>query len=241
MSAEFALKVENFSVSYGPNTVLHSISIEVTPGELVAILGANGAGKTTLMHGLSGVVPHSCGEINLFGVAIGNLPADKRVAAGLALVPEGRLIFPRLTVLENLELGAFSLPNGPERQILEKVYQLFPILEKRKFQLGGTLSGGEQQMLALGRALMSKPKMLLLDEPSMGVAPMLVEKIFETISLLNQEGLSVLLVEQNAALALSVSSRAYVLELGRIPFFGQSSDLRQDQRIREAYLGGCNT
>jgi branched-chain amino acid transport system ATP-binding protein len=204
----------------------------------VSIIGANGAGKTSLMKCLSGIHPVWEGEIRFQGENITPVAAPQRVARGMALVPEGRRIFPRLTVMENLDLGAYLRKDRAEIAAdLEKVFELFPVLAERRTQAGGTLSGGEQQMLAIGRALMSRPSLLLMDEPSMGVAPLLVAKIFETVKSLNQAGLTILLVEQNARLALKVAHRAYVLEIGTITLEGSGAGLLEDERVQRAYLG----
>lgn len=233
------LSAKNLVSGYGQISVLKGISIEIEQGEIVTIIGANGAGKTTLLMCLSRVHPLHSGEIQFGQHALLDFESHQLVGLGLAQVPEGRKIFPRLSVLENLELGAFCRKAGDSIQPeLDRVFSLFPVLFERKQQLGGTLSGGEQQMLAIGRALMSKPRMLLLDEPSMGVAPLLVQKIFETIKKLNQDGMTILLVEQNAQLALSLASRGYVLETGEIILSESSSVLLSDPRVQEAYLGG---
>ncbi len=232
------LSVRNIRSGYGPIEALHDISLDVFPGEVVTLLGSNGAGKTTTLMCISGIQPLITGEIWFDGSNISSMPAHERLKLGLAQVPEGRRIFPRLTVKDNLRLGAYSRTNKDEvRTSEEYVYSLFPILRQRASQLGGTLSGGEQQMLAIGRALMSRPRMLLLDEPSMGIAPLLVRKIFETLAQLNQEGMTILLIEQNAHLALKLASRGYVLETGAIILSGDSSLLVADPRVREAYLG----
>lgn len=232
------LSVRNIRSSYGPIEALHDISFDVLAGEAVTLLGSNGAGKTTTLMCISGIHPLKSGEIWFDGSNITAMPAHERVKLGLAQVPEGRRIFPRLTVNDNLRLGAYSRSDEAEvRASEEYVYSLFPILRQRANQLGGTLSGGEQQMLAIGRALMSKPRMLLLDEPSMGIAPLLVRKIFETLARLNKEGMTILLIEQNAHLALKLASRGYVLETGVITLIGDSSLLVSDPRVREAYLG----
>jgi branched-chain amino acid transport system ATP-binding protein len=232
------LALDQVRAGYGPIEVLKGISLEVKRGEIVTIIGANGAGKTTTLMCTSAVNKVRGGRIVFDGAEIQNTPANKLVAKGLAQVPEGRKIFPRLTVLENLEMGAFLRNDAPGiQQDLEKVYALFPVLRERQAQLGGTLSGGEQQMLAIGRALMSRPKMLLMDEPSMGIAPLLVLKIFDAIRELNRQGMTVLLVEQNARLALKLAHRGYVLETGEIVMTDQASTLLTHPRVREAYLG----
>lgn len=232
------LSIKNLSSAYGLIEVLHDISLDVWQGEIVSLLGANGAGKSTTLMCACGIQPISHGTVSFSGKDISNIPAHERVFLGLAQVPEGRRIFPRLSVKDNLSLGAYLHRSMAEnRETEEFIYSLFPILFDRQRQLGGTLSGGEQQMLAIGRALMSRPKMLLLDEPSMGIAPLLVQKIFESLKLLNRQGITILLIEQNAHLALRLSSRAYVLETGRITLQGDSSSLLSDSRIQEAYLG----
>ncbi len=233
------VKVSNLSSGYGIVDVLHEVNLELNAGEIVSIIGANGAGKTTLLKTITGFLPVSKGQVHLYSEDITGYSADQMVTKGLAHVPEGRKIFARMSVKENLELGAyaFNLKASEIRQRISEITDLFPVLGERLKQMAGTLSGGEQQMLALGRAMMSKPKVLLLDEPSMGIAPLLVKKIFETIQLLNKSGISVLLVEQDANQALSISDRAYVLETGRIVLTGKASELMDNQQIKEAYLG----
>jgi branched-chain amino acid transport system ATP-binding protein len=232
------LCLEGIRSGYGPIEVLKGISLEVHEGEIVTIIGANGAGKTTTLMCISGINRVRSGRILFDGQEIQGVPADQLVRRGVAQVPEGRKIFPRLTVLENLEMGAF-IRNDEEgiRADLEKVYALFPVLKEREGQLGGTLSGGEQQMLAIGRALMSRPKLLLMDEPSMGIAPILVLKIFDAIRALNREGMTILLVEQNARQALKLAHRGYVLETGEIVLTDEASALLTHPRVLEAYLG----
>lgn len=238
MNHDHLLVIENLHASYGPVEVLHGMSLNVCSGEIVTLLGSNGAGKSTTLMCASGIHPLNSGTITFGGRDITKLPAHDRVGLGLAQVPEGRRIFPRLTLHDNLLLGAFLRTNKQEIAQCEKeMYELFPILAQRKNQLGGTLSGGEQQMLAIARALMGKPRMLLLDEPSMGIAPMLVVKIFEALKELNAKGMTILLVEQNANAALKLSNRAYVLETGRLILSGRSFDLLKDDRVRDAYLG----
>jgi branched-chain amino acid transport system ATP-binding protein len=218
--------------------VLHGIDIEVFAGEIVSIIGANGAGKSTTLMCVSRI-NRSSGSIEFNGASIASLPPEQVVRQGLVQVPEGRRIFPRLTVRENLEMGAFirSDKDGIEAD-LQRIFEMFPILKDRALQQGGTLSGGEQQMLAIGRALMSRPKMLMMDEPSMGIAPILVAKIFDTVkNVLNAQGMTILLVEQNANAALRMSNRAYVLETGNVVLTGSGQDLLRDPRVREAYLG----
>ncbi len=236
--AESLLHIEGLCAGYGPVQALHDVSLSVTRGELVALIGANGAGKTTTLLCASGIVAARAGKISFAGEDITNLAAHARVGRGLAQVPEGRKIFPRLSVIENLDMGAFLCHDGAEiKRSLERVFSLFPVLAERRSQLGGTLSGGEQQMLAIGRALMSKPIMLLLDEPSMGIAPILTQKIFETIRQLCSEGLTVLVVEQNAQLALSLAAHGYVMETGRIVLVDSGKNLLLNPKVQSAYLG----
>jgi branched-chain amino acid transport system ATP-binding protein len=232
------LRVHGLTCSYGQAQVLHGIDIEVFAGEIVSIIGANGAGKSTTLMCISRI-NRSSGSIEFDGASIATLPPEQVVRQGLVQVPEGRRIFPRLTVRENLEMGAFirSDKDGIESD-LQRIFEMFPILKDRALQQGGTLSGGEQQMLAIGRALMSRPKMLMMDEPSMGIAPILVAKIFDTVkNVLNAQGMTILLVEQNANAALRMSNRAYVLETGNVVLTGSGQDLLRDPRVREAYLG----
>lgn len=232
------LEVKELHAGYGPIEVLKGISLTVDKGEIVTVIGANGAGKTTTLMTISGCVKIRGGNIQFDGNDLGSIPAHQIVIKGLAQSPEGRKIFPRLTVLENLEMGAFTRNDKPGiREDIEKAFQHFPILKQRQKQLGGTLSGGEQQMLAIARALMSRPKLLLLDEPSLGLAPMIVLKIFEVIRELNREGVSVLLVEQNARLALKLAHRGYVMETGVITATDKAESLLNDPRIQAAYLG----
>ena len=232
------LTIEQLHAGYGPIEVLKGISIEVNEGEIVTIIGANGAGKTTTLMTVSGAIKARAGRIVWSGREIQNQPPHEIVRLGLCQSPEGRKIFPRLTVLENLELGAYTRHDkaGIQKDIAH-AYELFPILRERKAQLGGTLSGGEQQMLAVARALMGRPKLLLLDEPSLGLAPLIVLKIFDVIRRLNSEGMSVLLVEQNARLALKLAHRGYVMETGSITMSDSADVLLNDQRVKDAYLG----
>jgi branched-chain amino acid transport system ATP-binding protein len=233
-----ALQVRHLIIRYGSTSVLHDISLYVGSGEVVALIGANGAGKSTTLRAISGLVPPVSGEIRFRGEVISRLSPAAVVRKGVVHCPEGRRIFSRLTVRENLRLGYYTRRDAAEeRNALERIYGLFPILRERQNQLGETLSGGEQQMLAIGRALMIRPELLLLDEPSLGLAPLVVEKIFETIESINKEGTAVLLVEQNAHLALQAAARAYVLENGRIVLTGSGSALLTDDRVRKAYLG----
>jgi len=231
------LSLSDISVSYGMISAIKGISLEVRTGEIVALIGANGAGKSTTLMAISGVAAPASGRLEYEGADITGMPPHAIVGRGISQVPEGRRIFPRMTVRENLEMGAF-LRNGKRlAEDLDRVYTLFPVLEERSGQLGGTLSGGEQQMLAIGRALMSRPKLLLLDEPSLGLAPIIVSRIFRIIEEINRQGTTVLLVEQNASAALRLATRAYVIETGRIVMQGPAADLANDPGIRKAYLG----
>ncbi|MEU6021397.1 ABC transporter ATP-binding protein [Micromonospora sp. NPDC048871] len=232
------LEIEDVSLLYGRIKALHGISLTVNEGEIVALIGANGAGKSTTMRAVSGIRPIASGRIMFNGEDISKLRADLRVRRGLCQAPEGRGIFPGMTVMENLDMGAYTRRDRSEvAKDLAKVLELFPRLAERRKQVGGTLSGGEQQMLAVGRALMSRPKLLLLDEPSMGLAPMLIQQIFSIITEINQQGTTILLVEQNAQQALARAHRAYVLETGRIVKEGTGADLLHDPSVKEAYLG----
>lgn len=232
------LEINDVSLLYGRIQALHGISLTVDEGEIVALIGANGAGKSTTMRAISGVRPIASGSIKFAGEDISKLRADLRVRLGLCQAPEGRGIFPGMTVLENLDMGAYTRRDRVGvAQDLARVLELFPRLAERCKQQGGTLSGGEQQMLAVGRALMSRPKLLLLDEPSMGLAPMLIQQIFSIITEINQQGTTVLLVEQNAQQALSRAHRAYVLETGHIVKSGTGAELLHDSAVKEAYLG----
>jgi branched-chain amino acid transport system ATP-binding protein len=232
------LDVRALHSRYGAIEALHNVSFCVNAGEIVTLLGANGAGKSTTLMCISGVQPLSAGSISFDGRDLTTLAPHQRVRAGLAQVPEGRQVFPRLTVRENLLLGAYTRSDQAEIHHTEdRMYTLFPVLAERSKQPGGTLSGGEQQMVAIGRALMSSPRLLLLDEPSMGIAPLLVERIFETLAQLNREGLTVVLIEQNAHRALQIAQRGYVLETGKITLSGSAQQLRSDPRVQEAYLG----
>lgn len=232
------LAVENLQVSYGGIRALKGISFEVAKGKIVALIGANGAGKSTTLRTICGLVRPVAGQIEYKGAVINKVPPYKIVSMGISLVPEGRRVFTRMTVLENLEMGAYARSNSREvKGSLENVFKRFPRLQERKSQLAGTLSGGEQQMLAMGRALMSKPRLLLMDEPSMGLAPMLVEEIFSIIREINSTGTTILLVEQNAHMALSVADSAYVLETGEIALSGSAADMADNPEVRKAYLG----
>jgi branched-chain amino acid transport system ATP-binding protein len=232
------LDIENLTLRYGRIEALHGISITVAEGEIVALIGANGAGKTTTMRAVSGLRPVASGTIKFAGEDITNLRADLRVIRGICQSPEGRGIFPGMTVLENLDMGAYTRRDTSAiASDLDRVFGLVPRLAERRKQAGGTLSGGEQQMLAVGRALMARPKLLLLDEPSMGLAPMVIQQIFEIITEINQQGTTILLVEQNAQQALTRAHRAYVLETGKIVQEGTGQELLTDSRVRDAYLG----
>ena len=232
-----SLELRNINAGYGATAVLHDLTLRVDPGEIVSVIGANGAGKTTTLMCISRLLAIRSGEILFEGHDLCQRAAYQLPQLGLAHVPEGRRVFPRLSVLENLELGALVRGKQNLTTDFERVYSLFPVLADRKNQYAGTLSGGEQQMLAIARALMSNPRLLLLDEPSMGIAPILVQKIFETLLELNKQGMTMLLVEQNAHLALAVSKRAYVIEVGTVTMEGEGQTLAKDSRIREAYLG----
>ena len=235
---ETILKVEGINVYYGAIPAIKDISFEVNQGEIVTLIGANGAGKTTTLQTISGLLHTRTGSITFQGQNITNIRADKLVSRGLAQVPEGRRVFLQMSVQENLEMGAYTQPQAGVPKDLEMVFELFPRLKERRNQVAGTLSGGEQQMLAMGRAMMSHPKLLLLDEPSMGLAPLLVEQIFEIIKNLNKQGSTILLVEQNAQMALSVAHRGYVLETGKIVTTGTGEELIRSPEIKKAYLGG---
>ena len=231
------LKVNDINVYYGAIHAIKGISLEVNEGEIVTLIGANGAGKSTTLNTIAGLLKPRQGGIAFAGMPVEGTGASKMVYKGLSLCPEGRRIFQQMTVRENLEMGAFSRPNEETEKSMEQVYEFFPRLKEREKQIAGTLSGGEQQMLAMGRALMSKPRLMMLDEPSMGLAPILVEQIFEIIREMNAAGTTILLVEQNAQMALSVANRAYVMETGRITMEGDADDLMHDDNVRKAYLG----
>ena len=231
------LKVDNLHVYYGSIHAIKGVSFEVNEGEVVTLIGANGAGKSTTLNTVAGLLKPRTGSIEFEGKNIIGVPADKIVSHGMALCPEGRRVFLQMTVEENLEMGGYTRPAAEIGPSMEDVYKRFPRLKERYKQIAGTLSGGEQQMLAMGRALMSKPKLLMLDEPSMGLAPILVEQIFDIIRELNAAGSTILLVEQNARMALSVAHRAYVLETGSISMAGDAHELAEDDRVRKAYLG----
>ena len=231
------LEVDDIHAHYGAIEALKGVSMTVGEGEVVTLIGSNGAGKSTTLRSISGLTPASSGKITFSGEEITRVPAHEIVTRGIALAPEGRHCFPRMTVRENLDLGAHRRRGPDIAQDLERVYELFPRLQERERQKAGTMSGGEQQMLAIGRALMARPKLLMLDEPSMGIAPILVQRIYETIAQINRDGVAILLVEQNANYALEISRRAYVLETGRIALLGDSAELRDDPEVQRAYLG----
>ncbi len=232
------LEINDLCVNYGMITALKGISFEVNEGEVIALIGANGAGKTTTLHALTGLIPAKSGSIKLNGKELTKVPAHKIVEMGMAHVPEGRRIFQHLSVLDNLKLGAYTRKDKANiEKDMQMVYERFPRLAERKNQIAGTLSGGEQQMLAMGRALMSNPKIIVMDEPSMGLSPILVSEIFDIITSIRKDGTTVLLVEQNAKKALAIADRAYVLETGNIVLSGNASDLIKDESIKKAYLG----
>lgn len=232
------LEIKDLEVYYGAINALKGISFNVEQGEIIALIGANGAGKTTTLHTISGLIPAKNGSVMFNGVELTKTPAHKIVSMGMAHVPEGRRVFAQLTVLENLTLGAYTRKDKNEiNETLERVYERFPRLKERRTQLAGTLSGGEQQMLAMGRALMSKPTIVLMDEPSMGLSPLYVNEIFDIIGEINKSGTTVLLVEQNAKKALSIANRAYVLETGNISLSGDAHELMDNEQVKKAYLG----
>ncbi len=233
------LTVENLEVNYGVIKAIRGISLEVNEGEIISLIGANGAGKTTTLHTITGLLPAKSGKVTFNGRDLTHVPAHKIVSMGMAHVPEGRRVFQQLTVQDNLLLGAYTRKEkGEISDSLESVFDRFPRLKERRRQIAGTLSGGEQQMLAIGRALMSRPRMLLLDEPSMGLSPILVQEIFSCVTEVNRDGTTVLLVEQNAKMALSISNRAYVLETGLISLEGSARELLDNEQVKQAYLGG---
>ncbi len=233
------LEVKNLEVYYGVINALRDISFEVNEGEIVTLIGANGAGKTTTMQSVIGLIPARAGTVVYDGIDISKMPCHKIVRLGMSQVPEGRRIFQELTVYENLMMGAYSQNKDTNfKEDIEKIYTRFPRLAERKNQIAGTLSGGEQQMLAMGRALMSHPKLLMLDEPSMGLSPLLVDQVFEIIKDINKDGTTILLVEQNAGKSLAISDRAYVLETGKIVLSGTGAELAASDKVKKAYLGG---
>ena len=232
------LEVNDINVYYGSIHAIKGISFEVNEGEIISLIGANGAGKTTTLHTISGLLKSTTGSVSFMGQNLAHVPAHKIVSLGLAQVPEGRRVFLGMDVEENLEMGAYTQPNSTIKDSMELVYERFPRLKERRRQVAGTLSGGEQQMLAMGRAMMSKPKLLMLDEPSMGLAPILVEEIFDIIKTLNQAGTTILLVEQNAQMALSIADRGYVLETGQVVLADDAKNLLHNDSVRKAYLGG---
>ncbi|HIZ77509.1 MAG TPA: ABC transporter ATP-binding protein [Firmicutes bacterium] len=233
------LELNNVNVHYGMIHALKDISLTVNSGEIVTLIGANGAGKTSTLCAISGLVKTSGGTITLDGKELNKIAAPKRVGLGVSQIPEGRHVFPAMSVLENLEMGAYLRKDKSEiKKDMENVFERFPILGQRRKQAAGTLSGGEQQMLAMGRALMSRPKILLLDEPSMGLAPLLVKEIFNIIKAINEQGTTILLVEQNAKMALSIANRAYVIETGTIVLSGEAQEVMQSDSVKKAYLGG---
>ena len=232
------LEIKDLEVNYGVIKAIKGVSCDVNEGEIIALIGANGAGKTTILHTITGLIQAKKGSIVFDGKELTKTPPHKIVSMGMAHVPEGRRIFQQLSVLENLKLGAYTRKDKSEiASTLKMVYERFPRLEERKNQVAGTLSGGEQQMLAMGRALMSKPRIILMDEPSMGLSPLLVSEIFDIIKVINESGTTVLLVEQNAKKALSIADRAYVLETGNITLSGDAKDLINDESVKKAYLG----
>lgn len=237
-SSDLLLSVQDLSVSYGAIRAVRSISFEIKAGEIVTLIGANGAGKSTVLNTLSGLIKPDAGSIVFSGENIVGMKPHKIVEAGLALCPEGRRVFSRMSVAENLEMGGYTHSDEENAETRELVYEHFPRLHERRRQMAGTLSGGEQQMLAMGRALMSRPKLLMLDEPSMGLAPLLIEEIFSIIKTLGAAGTTILLVEQNANMALQVANRAYVLEIGKVVKIGTGEALLHDDDVRKAYLGG---
>ena len=232
------LKVNDINVYYGAIHAIKGVSFEVNDGEIVTLIGANGAGKTTTLNTVAGLLHPKTGTVEFMGENLAHTPGHKIVSKGLALVPEGRRVFLQMSVEDNLEMGAFTQPNSTIKGGLELVYEHFPRLKERRKQVAGTLSGGEQQMLAMGRALMSKPKLMMLDEPSMGLAPILVDQIFEIIKELHKNGTTILLVEQNARKALQIADRAYVLETGNITLSGTGAELASSDAVKKAYLGG---
>ena len=232
------LKVSDLNVYYGSIHALKGVSFSVEEGEIVTLIGANGAGKSTTLNTIAGLLHPRSGSVKFEGESLNDVPAHKIPGRGVALCPEGRRVFQHMTVEENLDMGAFTRKDEGIKETLDFVYQSFPRLQERRSQMAGTLSGGEQQMLAMGRALMSNPRLMMLDEPSMGLSPILTQEIFHIIRTLHEHGVTILLVEQNARMALSIADRAYVLETGRVTMSGDARDLAHDERVRQAYLGG---
>ena len=233
------LEVKDLEVNYGMIKAIKGVSFHVEAGEIVALIGAIGGGKTTILHTISGLIPAAAGSIVFEGNDVRRIPGYKLTGLGMAHVPEGRRVFAEMTVLQNLRLGAYTRKDSAEtEETLEMIYQHFPRLKERRSQLAGTLSGGEQQMLAMGRALMSKPTMILMDEPSMGLSPLLVKEVFSIIEFCHSQGITILLVEQNARMALNIADRAYVLEVGKISMEGKANELLESEAIKKAYLGG---
>ena len=233
------IELKDINAGYGQVQIVRDVSMNIDNNEIVALIGANGAGKSTIIKTISGMLPVSSGSIIFEGKRIENMPAHKIITNGIALVPEGRRLFPYMTVQENLELGAYVENNREKvQENMEWVFSLFPILQERRTQLAGTFSGGEQQMLTIGRALMSKPKFLMMDEPSLGLSPMIVDEVFKTVKVLQSEGVTILLVEQNVRKSLEIANRGYVLESGRITLEGPSEELASDPSVKAAYLGG---
>lgn len=231
------LKIKSLCVSYGAVEALTNVSVHVSEGEFVSLIGSNGAGKTTLLNSIMGIVPAGQGETVFMGDSISSMKVHQAAAKGIALVPEGRRVFSNMTVLENVLMGGFSKSSKENSEKLEEIYSMFPVLKERKNQLAGMLSGGEQQMLAIGRALMCRPRLLLMDEPSMGLAPLVIKDVYEKLAALSKTGLTILLVEQNAAMALKYADRGYVLENGRIVLQGSAKELLGDNEVKRAYLG----
>jgi branched-chain amino acid transport system ATP-binding protein len=235
---EMMIELKDINAGYGQVQIVRDVSMNIDNNEIVALIGANGAGKSTIIKTISGMLPVSSGSIIFEGKRIENMPAHKIITNGIALVPEGRRLFPYMTVQENLELGAYVENNREKvQENMEWVFGLFPILQERRAQLAGTFSGGEQQMLTIGRALMSKPKFLMMDEPSLGLSPMIVDEVFKTVEVLQNEGVTILLVEQNVRKSLEIVNRGYVLEHGRIVLSGESTGLLEDENVKKAYLG----
>ncbi|MDK2373377.1 MAG: ABC transporter ATP-binding protein [Candidatus Korarchaeota archaeon] len=231
------LEIRGLNAGYGEVQVLWDVSLRVNRGEIVSLIGANGAGKTTTLKSVMGIVRPFSGEIEFNGEGITGLPTHRIVKMGLSLVPEGRHLFPKMTVMENLRMGAYAVDSSKYQDLLERVFQIFPVLKERKNQLASTLSGGEQQMLAIARGLMSDPQILMLDEPSLGLAPKIVKRVMKVVSEIREEGVTILLVEQNAKISLEISDRGYVLETGRVVLEGDSEELLRNEHVRRAYLG----